>query len=326
MSTKEEILKILENNRESSISGEALASSLNISRTAVWKGIKALKEEGYAIESVTGKGYCLKSESDLLSAEGIALALNDPDINLIVLKTTESTNQEAKARVIAGAGHKTVVLSEEQTAGKGRMGRSFFSPNQTGIYMSLILKPDLEAADAVLMTAGAAVGVCRGIKKATGLETQIKWVNDVYYQNKKVCGILTEAGTDFESGMLSYLIIGIGLNVFVPEHDFPGEISGTAASLFNKKPDSLTRNRLAAQIINEVFEICDNLGNRSFIEEYRKRSLVIGHQIDVIRRNQEGRQAIVLDIDENGGLIVQYKNNEREILHSGEISIRKKDS
>lgn len=325
MSTKEEILKILENNRERSISGEQLASHLNISRTAVWKGIKALKEEGYNIESVTRKGYCLKSSSDLLSAEGIKLSLNDPAIELSILKTTESTNKEAKARVIAGAAHKTVILSEEQTAGKGRMGRSFYSPNQTGIYMSLILKPDLLAADAVLITAGAAVGVCRGIKKATGLETKIKWVNDIFYKDKKVCGILTEAGTDFESGMLSYLIIGIGINVFAPARDFPPEISSLAGSLFNQKPDALTRNQLAAEIINEVIKICDNLSDRSFVEEYRKRSMVIGHMIEVIRRDQKNQEALVLDIDENGGLIVEFENKEKETLHSGEISIRKKE-
>ncbi|WKY47769.1 biotin--[acetyl-CoA-carboxylase] ligase [Eubacteriaceae bacterium ES3] len=325
MSTKAEILKILENNREKSVSGEALANMLNISRTAVWKGIKALKEEGYAIESVTRKGYCLKSESDLLSAEGIKIGLNDPSIKLTVLKTTESTNKEAKARVLSGASHKMVILSEEQTGGKGRMGRSFFSPNHTGIYMSLVLKPDLLAADAVLTTAGAAVGVCRGIKKATGMETQIKWVNDIFFENKKVCGILTEAGTDFESGTLSYLIIGIGINVFAPEGAFPTEISKIAGSLFDHKPEALTRNQLAAEIINEVFDICNNLNNHSFIEEYKKRSMIIGEEVDVIRRNQENQEAKVLDIDENGGLVVEYKNKTKQTLHSGEISIRKKE-
>ena len=237
MSTKQKLLKILEENRATYLSGEMLASTMNVSRSAIWKAIKGLKEEGYEIASTTNKGYRLKSESDLMSVEGIApwLSQNNQALELLVYKTLGSTNQEAKKLALEGAKTKTVIISEEQTKGRGRMGRLFYSPPKSGIYLSLVLRPDVAAQDAVLLTTGAAVGVCRAIKKVTGIDTQIKWVNDIYLGERKIVGILTEAVTNFENGQFEFVIIGIGVNFKMPETALPKELEDIVGALFVEK-------------------------------------------------------------------------------------------
>ena len=204
MSVKSEILHILESNKGENISGQELADLLGVSRTAVWKAINLLKDEGYPIESVQNKGYSLSTSSDFLSSEGIRLYLNEEfrDIPLAVYKTIESTNTEAKLLAVQNADHGTIIVSEEQTKGRGRFGRDFFSPSESGIYMSIILKPKLNIENSVLVTTATAVAVCEAIDKFTDQEPQIKWVNDIFIGDKKVCGILTEAVTNFESGMM----------------------------------------------------------------------------------------------------------------------------
>jgi BirA family biotin operon repressor/biotin-[acetyl-CoA-carboxylase] ligase len=323
MSTKQELLKTLEENRDTYISGEQLASQLKLSRSAIWKAIKSLKETGYQIESVTNRGYRLLNQSDLLSPEGIRpwLAEENQELELTVYQTIDSTNQEAKKLALEGAKAGTVVLAEEQTRGRGRMGRSFYSPPQSGIYLSLLLRPDVAANEAVLLTTGASVGVCRAIKKVTGLDVQIKWVNDLYYGGRKIVGILTEAVTNFENGQFEFVIIGIGVNFKQPEAAFPEEIKEIAGTLFEEKPDALTRNCLAAEIINEVLKICQDLTNRDFLDEYKSHSLVLGKQIKVFRNNA-WELAIALDISDEGGLMIRNQFGQTETLNSGEISIR----
>lgn len=324
MSTKQKLLKTLEENREMTISGEQLASIMNVSRSAIWKAIKALKEDGYQIESTTNKGYRLKSESDVMSSEGILpwLSKANQDLDIIVYKTVGSTNLEAKKLALEGAKKGTVIIAEEQTQGRGRMGRSFYSPSKSGIYLSLVLRPDVHANEAVLLTTGASVGVRRAIKKVTGIDTQIKWVNDIYLGNKKIVGILTEAVTNFENGLFEFIIIGIGVNFKQPEKKFPKELEDIAGSLFDEKPDALTRNRLTAEIINEVIKICEDLHNRDFLEEYKTNSMILGKQIRVFRNN-EWEVGTAIDISEEGGLVIKNKSGQIETLNSGEISIRK---
>lgn len=324
MSTKQKLLKTLEENREKYLSGEVLASTMNVSRSAIWKAIKGLKEEGYEIESTTNKGYRLKSESDLMSVEGIYpwLSQKNQALELLVYKTLGSTNQEAKKLALEGTKAGTVIISEEQTQGRGRMGRSFYSPPKSGIYLSLVLRPDVAARDAVLLTTGASVGVCRAIKKVTGIDTQIKWVNDIYLGNRKIVGILTEAVTNFENGQFEFVIIGIGVNFKMPEAALPKELEDIVGALFAEKPDALTRNRLAAEIINEVLKICEDLTNRDFLEEYKTQSMVLGKPIKVFRNN-EWEVATAMDISNDGGLVIKNSKGTIETLNSGEISIRK---
>ncbi|KNZ42543.1 biotin--[acetyl-CoA-carboxylase] ligase [Acetobacterium bakii] len=326
MSVKQSVLQALEENREICVSGEQLAKKLSVSRSSIWKAIKSLKEEGYDIAATTNKGYRLETGSDVLSFEGMVPWLAPENKNLVIkaYKTIGSTNQVAKKMAMDGESHGTVVIAEEQTQGRGRMGRDFYSPAGSGIYMSLILRPDVYASEAVLVTTAASVGVYRAIKKVTDKDPQIKWVNDIYLEDRKICGILTEAVTNFETGLVECVIIGIGVNFRLPENNFPGELNDVAGSLFREKPDTLTRNRLAAEIINAVLELCNDLGNRDFLKEYKAHSMVLGHEISVCQHNS-WLPARAIDISEDGGLIIENEAGQLQTLNSGEISIRRMD-
>lgn len=322
MSVKTEVLHILETYKGKSISGQELAEKLGVSRTAVWKAINSLKEEGYEINGVSNKGYSLSISSDVLSSEGIRPFLNNEykDIPITVYKTIGSTNTEAKLLTMQNAPHGTVILSEEQTSGRGRMGRSFYSPSDSGIYMSIILKPNLDISDSVLITTAAAVAVCVAIDKFTESEPKIKWVNDIFINDKKVCGILTEAVTDIESGTINSVIVGIGLNV--KTENFPNEIKETAGAIFSSHNSNSIRNQLSAEIINNVLYMLDNLKNREFLKIYKERSMIIGERIKYLKNNQ-WYEGYAEDIDEYGGLVVFHDDGSKETLHSGEISVRK---
>lgn len=344
MSTRGNVLKALEENKGATVSGEELASRLNVSRAAVWKAIQELRKEGYRIDAITNKGYCLAQDSDMLSAEGILPYVTEyfTADRIHVFKTVESTNLTAKKMALDGAPAGTVVIAEEQTKGRGRMGRSFYSPPDGGIYMSFILKPRFDVAKSVLITTAASVAVCKAIEKVTGISCRIKWVNDVYLGDKKICGILTEAVTDFESGQIDYIVCGIGINYSTA---FPEELSGIAGSLFEETPgdsssgqstvaeysgEGISRNRLIAEVINQVLSISENLESKEFIEEYKIRSFVLGKEILVIptighnmeRNLTEGIPASAVDIDGDGGLVVRYRDGSIGTLNSGEISIR----
>ena len=323
MSIKSDILKEFEKNKGEVISGSKLAKDLNVSRTSIWKHIEELRKDGYEITAVTNKGYSLSNNTDLISAEGIIPYLKDDYCNVPIYsyKTLESTNKTAKELTFKDASHGTVIISEEQTAGRGRLGRSFYSPKNSGIYMSIILKPNLTIADSVLITTAASVAVCRAIEKTTGIEAKIKWINDIVLNNKKVCGILTEASTDFESGTIENIILGIGINFNTACEDFPDEIQNTAASLFSKENSKISRNVLCAAIINEVLSMSDNLKGHKFINEYKKRSIVLDKDIIFIR-NGVSTKAHAIDIQDDGSLVVEKENGEITILNSGEISIR----
>lgn len=343
MSTRGNVLKTLEENKGSAVSGEELASRLNISRAAVWKAIQDLRREGYSIDAITNKGYCLAPDSDVLSVEGILPYVEEHSIGdrIHVFKTLESTNLTAKKMALDGAPYGTVVIAEEQTRGRGRMGRSFFSPPAGGIYMTFILEPRFDSARSVLITTAASVAVCKAIEKVTGISCRIKWVNDIYMEDKKICGILTEAVTDFESGHIDHIVLGIGINYSTARSAFPEELSGIAGSLYEKSAktvgnngnhlsEGISRNRLIAEVINQMLEINENLESRDFIEEYKNRSFVLGKEILVIptagigkeRNLAEGIPASAVDIDPDGGLVVRYRDGTVQTLNSGEISIR----
>lgn len=323
MNLKQNVLKYLEENRKSYISGEQLAELFGVSRSAVWKAIKKLREEGYDIEATSNKGYRLSEKNDRISAVGIAQYLpNVPMENIIVFSEVDSTNNVAKEMALKGAAHGTVILAERQTAGRGRMGRSFESPAGTGIYLTIIMRPDTDMQKALLITTAAAVGVCRAIRRVTGVQAVIKWVNDVYIGEKKVCGILTEAVTDFESGSLESVVTGIGINFKTPNQAFSEEARARGiCSIYEEETPSVTRNQLAAAIIQEVLSVCGNLDDKSFLSEYREWSIVIGKEI-LYSRGKEQRKARVLDIGDDGGLIVLTADGEQTVLSSGEISVR----
>lgn len=296
------------------ISGEKLANKFSKSRAAVWKAIKSLKADGYDIEAITNKGYKLTGNNDLISAESVSSQLKN-DIDVLYYPSIDSTNNECKRLLANGKQGVFLVTADEQTAGRGRQGKSFYSPALTGVYFSLVIRPKTSLSNAVTATSAAAVAVCKAIETLTDLKPKIKWVNDVYLHGKKVCGILTEAITDFEEGVVDSVIIGIGINI--KTFDFPDEI--VDAGCLNTK---ISRSALIAQIANELLNIAQG-DYISFIDYYRSHSLVIGEKINFIK-NGKITPAIATAIDETGGLEVLLENGEKTILRSGEISIRKR--
>lgn len=323
MSSKENILKLLEINKGKILSGNDIAQSLNISRTAVWKSINNLKEEGYEISSVNKKGYCLESKNDILSSQSIKPYINNTNLykDIKVYKTIGSTNTEAKALANDSAFNGTVIISEQQTQGKGRLGRQFYSPIASGIYMSVIFRLENPLEQSILITSSAAVAVCRAIKKVCNLDCQIKWVNDIYIDSKKVCGILTEASVNFESRQLDYIVVGIGINVTTDS--FPKELSDIATSLQEKlNGNIIQRSELIGEILNELEIVLNDLDDKNFMKEYKSRSFILGSEINVISPNST-QKATAIDFNEYGHLIVRLEDGKLKTLSSGEISVRK---
>lgn len=314
MSLKQEIIKVLEQRRGQAVSGQALADSLGVTRAAVWKSIQVLKKEGWEIEAATKKGYCLCASSDVLSAEGFCAALGDENCNVVVLPVVDSTNTVAKKMVADGIPDGTVVIAEEQTSGRGRMGRSFYSPAHTGLYMSIIFRPCLPMEELLKITVAAAVAVCRSLERMGCLNPEIKWVNDIFFQGKKICGILTEAIGDFESAMAESVVVGIGINITTAV--FPEELRSVAGSIGGMTGN---RNALAAEIYRELMSLCKDLSAPELMEEYRRRNFVLGQCI-TFTKNGAPCRGIVKEINDLGNLVV-VTDNGVEVLQAGEITI-----
>lgn len=256
-------------------------------------------------------------ERDVLSEEGIRsyLPKDLKELPIEVLKSVSSTNIYAK-KCAEERAERMLVLAEEQTEGRGRRGRSFYSPYGTGLYMSLLMKVERSLAQFVPITVAAAVAVTRAVTKLSGKETKIKWVNDIYLYNKKICGILAEAVSDAKSGMLTAVVVGIGVNVFT--ENYPEDIKDKAGSLL---PGALTRNELAAEITKELLGFSKNLNAPELMEEYRRKSMVIGEEIYWMEKEIR-KEGGAIGINESGNLIVETKEG-KVILSAGEISVRK---
>lgn len=322
MGTKEKLLELLQTNKGTYFSGEEIAERLCVSRTAVWKAANALRNAGYGIDAVQNRGYCLDADTDILSQKGLQqLLLPEFKLDVEVLPIATSTNALLRERANQGAPEGLVILANEQTKGRGRLGRDFYSPPDTGVYLSLLLRPDhLPPTQAVSITTMAAVAACRAIEGVSGKEALIKWVNDVFVGGKKVCGILTEAAISLENGSLDYVILGIGLNVYSPAGGFPEEIAGIAGSILTNQADE-GKNRLAASFLNEFLTLYHSGDVAIHAEEYRRRSMVIGKPIQVISPSGH-KNAYALDVDDQCRLLVRYVDGTVEHLSSAEISIR----
>lgn len=326
MSTKKRILELLESNRGRRVSGEHIAKQIDVSRNAVWKSINELRNDGYKISAVTNKGYCLCDDNDILSVQGIIpfLANKKAADRIYVYPTLESTNKTAKEKAISEAKHGTAIITDFQTAGKGRYGRQFFSPSKHGIYMSLILHPaQLGFSTTTLVTAFAAVSVCEAIDAISDKMPQIKWVNDIFLDGKKICGILTEAVADYESGNVQWVVVGIGINFSTPKEEFPEDLRQIAGALFAEDTPSTTRNHLIAEIINRMTTE-NQLDEKEMLAKYRKRLMMLGKDI-LVSEAANTYEAVAVDIDDIGRLIVKTKaTNEVRSLSSGEIKIQMK--
>lgn len=241
-------------------------------------------------------------------------------LSIEVFEKTDSTNRVVRSIGCSGAREGTVVIAGEQTAGRGRMGRSFFSPGDTGVYMSLLLKPKIKPEDAVQITSVAAVSVCRALEKVGAGEPKIKWVNDIFIDNKKVCGILTESSFDARNGGLDFAVLGVGVNIYEPSCGFPEDIKNVAGSVFKERRKNL-RNKFVAAFLKEFFEFYENLSAKTHLEEYRDKSFVLGREINVIQ-GERTESAIALEIDDNCNLIVRFPDGTLKKLYSGEISVK----
>ncbi len=300
---------------ESYESGAMLAAHFGVSRAAVGKAVQSLREGGVNIQAATNRGYKLAAGCDPLFAAGIERQLPE-QLHLFYFDSVDSTNSEAKRQAAAGLVQDAFFVANSQSGGRGRRGRSFFSPPGSGLYMSLLLHPRAGMADVVTMTTRAAVAAARAIEQVCGISTGIKWVNDLYLNGKKVCGILCEAVGDMESAGTECVVVGVGINI----HDFekPAEIAAVAGAL---EPEKRCRCALAGAFAAQMLSLCDRLGDMSYLSEYRERSIVVGREITFTSDSKQC-SAQALAIDDAGGLLVRLVDGSERTLRSGEISVR----
>ena len=328
MAVKDAVLEALNKNRDQYISGEELSGQLGVSRAAVCKAVKSLRNEGYEIDAVTNRGYMMPSEGTAVSEDAVrnALPADLRSMNLFVYDVIDSTNLEARRLILdENTNAPAVVIARQQTAGRGRLGRGFYSPRD-GLYLSIVIRPGFDISRSSMVTVAAAAATSEAIDALCGCSTDIKWVNDIYLEGKKVCGILTEATTDFETGQIDSLIIGIGINT--SEKSFPPELAGIAGSISEEGLDGHAKSLLAASITEKVLRYTKDLSG--FMDSYRSRSMILGRRITVYTgayrkdptRELGGKPARALRINDDGGLVVEYEDGGRETLRSGEVSIR----
>lgn len=321
MTTKERVFELIKIEDGRAISGENIAKALGISRAAVWKAINALRKDGYSISAVTNKGYSLSGDYILKSE--IEAHLNDKNaFSITVLKKVDSTNTYLKNAAEKGEIDGSVIIAETQTEGKGRLGRHFYS-EKGGLYMSILVRPNMPTERSLFITTGTAVAVSRAIEKICEKNVGIKWVNDIFLNGKKVCGILAEGASDFETGRLQYAVVGIGINVTEPKGKFNKEIADIATAIYDKDEPYGIKNRLAAEILNQFSEIMKAPDDKTVIDEYRARSIIIGKEVNIIE-NGELKTVTVADIDDTAAIILKTDDGNIIKKTSGEISIKVK--
>ncbi len=322
MSTKEKVLKYLDERDSEYVSGQVLAKNLGISRTAVWKAIADLRKDGAQIEAVTNRGYHIVRKSYKLSKAIIEEAF--PYLDVYFFDEIDSTNNYCKALSAKDKSRNALVVSNKQLKGRGRLGRVFESPDG-GVYFSLLLNTEKSASDNLLVTSAASVAVARAIKKVCNKECDIKWVNDIFLNNKKVCGILTEGIIDMEAGRIAAMVIGIGINFSTPKSAFPPQLLDILTSIYDGEseiPIEISMNSLVICVIKELLNIWNNIEDRSFLEEYRKRSNVIKKYVNIIK-DGKSESAFVEGINDSAHLLVKLeKTGEIVELGTGEISLR----
>lgn len=327
MTTKEKLLALLEDSKGTFFSGEEIARTLQVSRAAVWKAVSALREDGYTIDAATNKGYRLSPDSDILSPQGIRRFLKPEyrDLDLTVLPTAPSTNALVREKANQGCPEGCIIIACEQTAGRGRYGRQFFSPVDSGVYLSLLLRPTAYSPQqATCLTAAAAAAMCQAIEEVTGQQPGIKWVNDIFLHGKKVCGILTEAAVGLETGTLNYMVLGAGVNLYPPAEGFPEEIRSIAGSVLERScPEA--KNRLVGEFLNRFGDFYAHPECRAYLEDYRARSLAIGRNVTVLSAGK-AVSAYAYGIDDDFRLLVRYENGDTEALSYGEIRIQLAES
>lgn len=324
MTTKDALLAELLSHRDAYLSGAALAAQLGVSRNAVHKAANELRTLGVELDSAANKGYRLTDDANPLSAPVLAGLLTGEAAgwDVQVFQTIDSTNQRAKELALAGQRGPLAIIAAEQTAGRGRRGRAFHSP-QHGLYLTMLVHPQaLPSADGGLATTAAAVAVCGALADLAGVDAGIKWVNDVFINQRKVCGILTEAGSDMETNEIDWMAVGIGLNLTAPEGGWPEELRAIAGEIFPNGKLTVSSNTLAAAIISRFADFLPHLAEKGFLDEYRRRSILPGREILVLPTGREPYPATAVSIDDECRLVVRLADGTTRPLMTGEVSIR----
>lgn len=319
---KDKLLKML-SEAEGYVSGQRLCEELNVSRTAVWKNINRLKEEGYVIEAVPNKGYCLKERPDVINVPEIKSGLQTRSWGqeTMFFEEVDSTNNVAKKMAEEGAPHGRLVIAENQNAGKGRRGRTWSSPEGTGIWMTFILRPQIHPQAASMLTLVAAMAVRKAVYTETGLETVIKWPNDIVAGGRKICGILTEMSAELE--WINYVVVGVGINANIWK--FPDEISDKATSLFLETGRTVDRSRMVSAYGNAFEEYYNRFvetGSLALLkEEYNSYLANFHNQVKILDAGGDF-VGISKGINDAGELVVTDAEGTERIVRSGEVSVR----
>ncbi len=320
MSTKDNVLHLLKENSDRYYSGEQIAKKLNISRNSVWKAINSLKNSGYNILASSNKGYKLEAD-DILHADSIVYYLNDKDFfDITVHDRVTSTNTLAKQLASTELKEGNVIVAKQQTHGKGRMQRAFYSPDNSGVYFTLTLCPNMEGKMLPYFTALAATSICNAVASLCNKNPKIKWVNDIFIDQKKISGILCEASFSVENASLEYIIIGIGINVYKPKDGFPKELDGIVGYVSdNQIPD--LKNQLVANILNNILLQYQKFDTKEITREYKSLSFIISKEVYIVK-DKEYIPVVVVDINDKNELVVRHRDGAIEHIVAGEVSLR----
>lgn len=319
---RENVLGLLRNT-EDYISGEQMSKEFGVSRSMIWKIIKGLRDEGYVIDSVTNKGYKLVEIPDLVTAEEVRSVLDTKTFGraLYAYEEVDSTNVVAKKKAREGATEGTVVIADSQTGGKGRLGKVWHSPGGLGVWMSIIVRPEIPPQDVSGITLVAGLAICKTIGRMTGLPAYIKWPNDIVVNGKKVCGILTEMSAEMDR--VNYVIIGMGINVNTT--DFPEELQEIGTSLKMESGKNYRRRDIVAQLLMffEMYykQYIQEKSLEGILEAYKPLCITLKNDVRIIDRDN-AYWATPLDIDGRGSLIVEKEDGTKETIVSGEVSVR----
>lgn len=325
--SRETVLALLRAQGGEFLSGEEISGRLGLSRTAVWKAVDALRREGYEIEARAGLGYRLTGTPDALTEPEIRSFLEETAVvgrELQCFDEIDSTNNYAKRIALSGAPDGTVIVADCQTAGRGRMDRSFQSPKGKGIYLTALLRPELPPERLLPVTALAGVAVCAAVERVCGVRPGLKWPNDPVLGSRKLCGILTELSVEAETGRVQYLVLGIGVNVLQTAEDFTPEVAEMATSLAMALGRPVSRPALAAALIEELDRLYTALraGDLSeYLAAYRRDCVNLGKAVQLI--SPAGRETVTaVGIDGDFGLVVRGADGEERAVRSGEVSVR----
>lgn len=323
---QDEILSLLRSEPDAYRSGEEMSRQLGVSRAAVWKAVEALRRAGYEIVSAPNRGYRLSAAPDDLRSGELTAAMSGRLVGreVVCLDTVDSTNSEVKRRAANGANQGLAVISDEQTAGRGRRGNAFQSLKGKGLFCSVLLRPQVPLDALGQLTAWTAVAVCRAIEACCGLDCGIKWTNDIILGGKKLCGILTELEFEAESAAAVAVVVGVGINVGQTEADFGPDLSPIATSLTQALGRPVRRAELAVHLLSALDEMYAAFpqGKVAYLDEYRRRCVTTGHEVALVGPDGSREPALAQEVDDDFALVCRLPDGSTRTVTAGEVSVR----